>query len=126
MKRRAWLAILGAVVLVASAAAHGFLGWPTLRAELSKGGVDKEITGALGVGWVFGSVAMLTFGGIAGYAGWSLLGGRLDGVVATRIVGIAYGLFGVTTFVLKDMNPHFLLFIATGAILVASAWPVRS
>jgi hypothetical protein len=123
MKMRAWLAMFGALVLFASAAAHGLIGWPMLRAELSKAAVDRETIGALGVGWIWGSVAMLTFGCIAACAGWSMLRGRRDGVVAARIVGVAYVAFGVITFVLQDMNPHFLVFVGTGAVLVASAWP---
>ena len=56
------IGILAGVLLVLSALAHAFLGWPAMLAGLTEAGAGDDLTGALAVGWYFGSMAMFVFG----------------------------------------------------------------
>jgi hypothetical protein len=114
---RSGLLILGGVLLVLSAFAHAFAGWPPLRAALESHGCSGELIGALGAGWTFGSVSMLTFGALVLCDGIRLRRGALVSVAAAPAVGAAYVAFGATAWLLRDLNPHFLLFVLTGLLI---------
>ena len=62
MKRYSILGLVAGLLLIASSAAHAFLGWPPFGAALAEAGIEGDIIGALAVGWYFGSTAMLVFG----------------------------------------------------------------
>lgn len=48
--KSAFLGFFTALLLIASAAAHAFLGWPQLRLLLEPAGVGADVLGALAVG----------------------------------------------------------------------------
>ena len=108
--------LLAGALMVLSSAAHAFLGWPPLRGDLKSAGVAEDLVGALAVGWYFGSVAMLTLGAITLRSGLMLRGGDHSGVTPVRIIAACYLAFGFVTFVSRNFNPHFLVFIVTGLL----------
>lgn len=117
MKLRASLGFLGGTVLLLSSIAHAFLGWPTLEALLKVAEVQPELTGALAVGWYFGSVAMLAFGLIVGHSAWRMWQGAAVSTVPAGIIAALYLLFGLGAYLSRDFNPHFLLFVLTGVLV---------
>ena len=119
MNARAIAGVTGGLLLVAGSAAHAFAGWPPLRGALIGAGVDPALVGALAVGWVFGSVSMLAFGGIVLRAGIWMARGREVDRAPVLVIGSIYVLFGAGAFLFRDLNPHFLLFILNGALV---AW----
>jgi hypothetical protein len=112
--------VLG-VLLVASAAAHAFAGWPPLGGALRETGVDPNIIAALSVGWWFGSVAMATFGVLVLLAARRLHGPEPLARRVGLVIGLAYLLFGIAASVYRFPNPHFLFFVAMGAALCGVA-----
>ena len=110
------LVLSAGALMVLSSAAHAFLGWPPLRGDLKSAGVAESLMGALAVGWYFGSVAMLAFGAITLRSGLLLRRGDRSGVTPVRIIAACYVVFGVITFVSRNFNPHFLVFIVTGLL----------
>jgi hypothetical protein len=121
MKARVVLGFLAGLLLVASAGAHAFLGWPPFQSLLEQAGVDADVTAALGVGWYFGSVAMLAFGVIVLHAALQALKGRRAPVGVLWIIAAAYTVYGLTVYVARDFNPHFLVFVVTGLLVGAVA-----
>jgi hypothetical protein len=126
MKFRVSLGIAAGLVLVASGLAHGIAGWPGLGAALNAAGMDQNTVGAIAAGWYFGSVAMLTFGVIVLSMTWKILRGQSPEMCSAGIISIAYILFGVVAFVLRDYNLHFLVFIGTGVLMGVFALSTRA
>ena len=122
MRMASWLLALGAALLLLGAVAHGLLGWPPIREELERAGVGEDLMGGLAVGWYFGSAAMAAFGVIlllcfgqarARTSGW-------QGTAAC--LSLAYGIFGLTAFVMRSFNVFFLIaFVLPGIIIGAAA-----
>jgi hypothetical protein len=110
--------VLGGGMLVLSSVAHAFLGWPPLEAALSADGVDQEVLVGLSVGWFFGSVAMLTLGVLVLWMVRLAALGDLGNPLGAWMVALAYAGFGIVAFVLRGLDPQFLVFILNG-ILVA-------
>jgi hypothetical protein len=100
--------------MLLSAAAHAGLGFPSLRPALQSAGVPGDVTGALAIGWYWGSAAMAAFGVITLVSGRKLWRGDVSLVPALLAVAGCYLIFGAVAFVQDDFNPHFLLFMATG------------
>ncbi len=117
MKARAIVGLVTGALMVLSALAHGLLGWPAMRAGLDGLGSSAELSGALAVGWHFGSVAMLVFAAIVLPAAWRSLRGRAVDRWPVGAIAVGYLVFGLVAFLARDLNPHFLLFVATGALL---------
>jgi hypothetical protein len=113
---RSVLVLSAGALMVLSSAAHAFLGWPLLRGDLKSAGVAENLVGAMAVGWYFGSVAMLAFGAITLRSEILLRKGDRSGVVPVRMIATCYLIFGLVTFVSRNFNPHFLLFIVTGLL----------
>lgn len=107
--------VLAGVLLLLSAGAHAGLGWPAMRQELMKVSAPPDLMAAMNIGWYFGSVAMAAFGAIALTAGLGSVttGGRV--FWASMIVGLAYGGFGLITYVIYRES-HFLGFVAVGLL----------
>ena len=61
-RRGGYFGLAVALLLLASAWAHGALGWPTFAEALAGASVGPDVVGGLAVGWYFGSVSMLAFG----------------------------------------------------------------
>lgn len=116
------------VVMVLGGFAHGFLGWPAMAEALAPYSVESNVVAALGVGWSFGSVAMLALGTIVLAGLPALRRGERFARQAALVAGLAYLLFGTGAFVYRDFKPHFLFFILVGLVLTVSvlAYPRRS
>lgn len=118
--RRA-VAILGAVAgafMVASAFTHGLGGWPGLRVSLARAGVEPAHVQTLCVGWWFGSAAMAALGAIVLFQALGALRGAPVNRATVAVVGLTYIAFGAWAFLYRDMNPFFLMFVATGLLVM--------
>lgn len=111
------LGILTALLLVASAAAHAFLGWPAFRGPLAAAQVDADVVAALSIGWYFGSVSMLGFGVIVLHQALRRRAGRPVQPGPLWAIAVLYLGFGTTAFLARGLNPHFLLFAVTGLLV---------
>ena len=111
--------IVIAVLVFASALAHGIYGWSAVREALSTYAVHSDIMGALAVGWYFGSAAMLTFACVILRDAVRQLGRKSVDSGTLWIIALAYVLFGAIAFIAREFNPHFLLFIVTGILVGA-------
>lgn len=116
-RARKALGIAGGTLILLSALAHAFLGWPAMAGALAAAGAGEELAGALAVGWIFGSMAMAVFGLIVLE---TAVRGR--GPAAVRFIAVGYLVFGLAAWLERDLNPHFLLFIATGVLLALFAF----
>jgi len=96
--------------------AHALLGWPAMKSGLDEAGVAEALTGALGIGWHFGSAAMAAMGLVVVSAGWRLRAGDRSGVTPALLVAACYFFFGLYAFVSRGMNPHFTFFMAVGLL----------
>ena len=117
-KARITLGFLSGALLILSAGAHAFLGWPAMSDALAEVGAGADLSGALAVGWYFGSMAMLVFGLVV--LGVTIRRGDRR---AVRFIALGYLAFGLTAWLLRDLNPHFLLFIVTGVLLALFSFP---
>lgn len=113
---RANVVLLAGVLMLISAAAHAGLGWPPLHAILGEGGVDEGTIGALGAGWLWGSVSMAAFGVVTVMAGLRMRRGDRSLVGPVAAIAVGYLLFGVAALLVRG-SPHFLLFVATGLLV---------
>jgi hypothetical protein len=114
----AWLLTLAGLGMWASSLPHAFAAWPHFRAVLESAGVASAVVGAVGAGWLWGSVAMLAFGAITLGQGWGVARGRQPDVAVLWPVALAYVGFGGLAFVLRDFNPHYLGFVLPGVLVV--------
>jgi hypothetical protein len=116
MKARSFGFAVGLLIL-ASACAHGFLGWPLFRGRLQTAGVEPDVVAALAAGWYSGSASMLAFGGIVLQQAVRQPTGMAVQPGPLWVVAAAYLAFGSLAFVLRDLNPHFLAFVVTGVLV---------
>ena len=108
MKGPAAATMTGGVLLLLSAMAHGFAGWPTVRAELTGAGAGPDVIRGMAVGWLFGSVSMAVFGIIVLWSGRSWWRGQTVSPVPACVIGAAYALFGVARARLWRPEPSLL------------------
>ncbi len=114
-------AILGAVAgafMVASALTHGLGGWPGLKASLARAGVEPAHVQTLCVGWWFGSAAMAAMGAIVIFQALGALRGGPVNRATVAVVPLTYIGFGAWAFFYRDLNPFFLMFVATGLLVL--------
>jgi hypothetical protein len=119
------LAIVAAVILVLSSAAHSLLGWPALRARLADANVPGELVSGLAMGWHFAGLAMLVLGILVL---WLLAASRrraVDIVLPLQIIGGAYELFTIGCFALLGWDPFLLTFFVPGTLLSGAAALLR-
>lgn len=102
--------------MLLSSVAHALLGWPTMRTGLQDAGAPADLVGALAAGWYFGSAAMAAFGAVVLVCGMRLRRDDRSGATVVFLIAACYVIFGLAGFFLRHFNPHFLLFIATGAL----------
>jgi hypothetical protein len=107
----------------ASGAAHGLMGWPEVVALLQPYSLPEDLLAGLAAGWYFGSACMICFGCITAHATRQVRRGVSS--PALWPLGLLYLTFGTAAFVLRNMDPHFLLFILTGALTTLLAWTSR-
>ena len=112
--------LVSGLLMVAGAFAHAFAGWPQLAGALREGGADPHLVVVLGIGWVFGSIAMVAMGLVAIVGFFAI---RRGGPLARGpglVVGATYLAFGIGAFIYRFPNPHFLFFIVLGLLLSVS------
>ena len=106
------IGVAAGALLIFSAFAHGVIGWPAMAEALDDEAVAYELVGALAVGWLFGTMAMVVFGLIV------LQIALRDGdPCPVRFVALGYLVFGLAAWLARDLEPHFLIFVATGVLL---------
>lgn len=120
MKVRAVAGVTGGSLLVLSSAAHAFLGWPAVSAAIKETNATAELTTDLTIGWLFGSVAMLTFGLIVLSFGLRLWRGHDADRRPAMVIAVCYFCFGLAAFVWTHYNPHFIGFMVIGAIVAVA------
>lgn len=123
MNRWNLLGFIAAALMLLSALAHAFAGWPTVAEGLSGTGVATDVTAGLRVGWLWGSFCMAGFGLVTLAQSWqSRSGGGCNAATVAAVAG-TYVAFGLWAFVDRDFNPHFLLFLLTGLLCCALLHP---
>lgn len=115
-----WCGYLFAGLLLASGLAHAGLGWPDLRSQLVRGGLQPaaDVLGATGAGWLFGSVCMFTFSAIFAAVTWGLSRGDSSQTPLriTSLIGLAYLIFGIGGCLGRGVSSHFLAFGTLGLL----------
>lgn len=123
MKRvRLILGVVGALMLLASSAAHTFLGWKSLSERLARTDTPPDLQTGLHIGWAFGGAAMAVLGFIALTTFVDRLrGGRapLSHVIAIAVVYLAFGAWAVAA---SGGDLFFVgVFVVPGALLGIAA-----
>lgn len=116
-----WLIFVASLLIFAGGMAHSFVGWPALRETLAQAHVDDQLIGAIGIGWNFGGTAMAILGvmGIVSFV--QLRRSNSVAWVFPFIIGGFYTAFGISAYVHRFPNPHFLAFIFVGVLLTIAA-----
>jgi lipopolysaccharide export LptBFGC system permease protein LptF len=123
-----WRPILGLVaggVMIVSSAAHGLFGWKAMQAALEETKAPADLILALGLGWRFGSAAMLAFGCIVVATFVQRLSGVAVSPMPGLVIGAAYVVFGVGALTASKFDPFFLVFVVPGVLVLAAALPGR-
>ena len=122
MRRLApWLLFLVGILLLLSAAAHGFAGWSAMREGLAETDASEDLTQAIGIGWLYGGAAMLAFGVLVLQAWWWARAGKAGAAAIAGWISLLYLGFGGWAYVTSSFNPHFFAFLVPG-VLLAVAW----
>ena len=118
------LGLLAGAILALSSAAHSILGWKQMQSSLAATNAPPDLVQGLRIGWLFGGVAILTFGCVALAVFSNRLRGRAVSLVPTGLIALAYLWFGAWALVTSG-NPFFYIFIVPGAMLAIASIPVR-
>ena len=124
-RTRRVVGILAGALLVLSAGAHCFLGGAALRAELVAANVPADLLRGAMIGWYFGGIAMLAFGGIVLHTFARQRPPAPASLAPAQIVAATYLLFGVGALVATGFDPFFLVFLVPGLLLAAAVSPER-
>jgi hypothetical protein len=124
-KTRNVLGLLAALLILLSAGAHSFLGWPSIRAQLEAAHVPVDLILGLKVGWLFGGACMVVFAAIVTAIFLTRLRGEQVSAFPALAIGIAYLAFGTWALV-TTKDPFFTIFLVPGALLVIAAARVSS
>jgi hypothetical protein len=116
------IGIVVGVLLVLSAGAHSFLGGAAIRSELLAANVPADLLRGATIGWQFGGVAMLAFGGIVLHTFVRRREAAPVSLVPARIVAATYLLFGAGALVLTGFDPFFLVFVVPGLLLALASY----
>jgi hypothetical protein len=119
---RTALGLLAGGLLLASAAAHSFVGWPAMAAQLDAVGPSPALRFGLAAGWHFGGAAMLIFGTIVVATFVARWRGRPAPLLAPRLIAAGYLAFGVGALLASGLDPFGWLFVVPGTLLAAGAW----
>jgi len=125
MKR--WREVVGLIataILILSSGAHSILGWKALGAQLVAANVPWDLVAALRFGWLFGGVAMLTFGIITASIFIQRLRGANVSVFPVMVLGVAYVAFGAWALTISG-DPFFAIFIVPGVLLLLASLPSK-
>lgn len=118
------LGLLAGAILALSSAAHSVLGWKQMQSSLAATNAPADLVQGLRIGWLFGGVAILTFGCIALAVFSNRLRGRTAPLLPTALIALSYLWFGAWALVTSG-NPFFYIFIVPGAMLAIASIPVR-
>jgi len=116
-KWRAGLGLGVGVFLILSGFAHTFLGGPAMGAGMAHAMVPPDLARGLMVGWVFGGVAMLVFGGQVVFTYWRALRGESISVFPVLLVALGYLVFGSWALVFSRFDLFFLVFLIPAVLL---------
>jgi hypothetical protein len=126
MKRASpWLLLVSGILLLATAAAHGLLGWPAVRGELDAVHPPDDIVRAISIGWLYGSAAMAAFGVLALGAWRAARTGRMPVAGVAGTISALYVGFGGWALVRTSGGAHFIAFVALGLLLGLAAYGAR-
>jgi hypothetical protein len=118
------LGLLAGAILVLSSAAHSVLGWRQMQSGLAATNVPPDLVQGIRVGWLFGGVAILTFGCIALAVFANVLRGRPVSLLPTALIALTYLWFGAWALVTSG-NPFFYIFVVPGFMLAIASIPTR-
>lgn len=121
MRVRTGVGIAASLFLIVSSAAHGMLGWPAMMRELAKTDTPPELTRGLEVGWLFGSVCMVTFGVLLTRLfarRWRRLH---EDPAPVYIIALGYLAFGLWALQKTDFDPFYAVFIVPALLLLFAA-----
>jgi len=113
------LVIVAAVFSLLSSYMHGFFARPVVLGRVPSS-VDAETLQGLNAAWILGTAAMIAFGVLALLAVPGL--GRRAG--SRRVIAVAGTFFlgyGAWAFSYRHFHPHFIGFMAIGALFFAGA-----
>lgn len=125
-RTQASIGYAAALLIVLSGAAHSVFGWKQMLSSLRASAAPPDLIKTLGIGWVFGGVAMLALGSIAIASTVKRRHDPTASLLPVRIIGIAYVAFGVGAMTITGFDPFFLVFVLPGLLLVAASWPGRA
>lgn len=118
------LTLVGGILIFAAGIAHGALGWPELSAHIGDR-LEADVRAALGIGWIFGSFAMMALGIILAICFAQFRKGIRTVWAAGFAAGAFYFLFGLGAGLLRSFNAHFVGFMVIGAIAAVGTWLSR-
>lgn len=121
MKTRNVVGLIASVIIILSSFAHIFGGWPAISKQLAATNAPADLVLGLKIGWIFGGVAILTFGLICGAIFRHRMRGEGVPILMARMIGIVYVLFGLYALVTSGFDPFFAIFLVPGAMLVFAA-----
>lgn len=116
-RARTVVGLLVALNLLLSSAAHTFLGWKGLSAQLAATNAPADLIQGLRLGWQLGGAAMLVFGLIVAVTFLR----RLP-MMPAFLIAVMHVVFGAYAFA-STGNPFFFIFIVPGVLLLFAAWP---
>ena len=126
MRRAApWLLLLAGILLVLSAGAHAFLGWPMVRSELQEFRAADGLLQDVGIGWLYGSAAMLTFAALVLTVWWWTRTGRVVAASVSALISLLYLGFGTWALVESAFDLNFLAFLVLGLLLGLASFGLR-
>ena len=121
-KARYIVGIITGILLIASAGAHSFLGWKSMREQLVTTNAPDDLITGLGIGWNFAGAAIFLFGCIVIGVFAERLRGRPAPLWITRLIAIVYTVFGLGAY-RASSNAFFLtVFVVPGVLLSLCSW----
>lgn len=118
---RPFLGIVAGLTMVASFAAHSFLGWPALAAALADAHAPADLVRGLAIGWQFGGASMLIFGAIVLVVFSRTMRGREVSAMPPRLIAALYVSFGLIALAITR-DVFFLIFVVPGLMLAAASF----
>lgn len=97
--------------------AHTAIGLPDLQGAIARGEVADTVAGGMLIVWTFAGLAMDVMGILVILFSAEVRRGLRAGWVKAMLVGALYLLFGLSAYVYSYPNPHYLSFVAVGALL---------
>jgi hypothetical protein len=106
-----------AVLMIAGAYGHGFLGRKVIDAELARYPIDEGVYTMLYVVWYFVSGCMLLFGIAAIWAWLQARRGEFRPMFVVYLIAVLYVASGLGGLIYRHGDPFHYVFIVLGALL---------